>query len=221
MRSLYGVGMDEKLATPEPHDLYVAFMEELKVRLSAIQELLQQSEEAAKSPHGFFLAEGCFLQTRFICELLALACLALHEPLLSEKLKGEWNADVIFGKLEQLNADFFPQPITIQPKEGAPGEYHVTPAAGLTRFDMKKMYHKCGSQLHRGMIGPALAGEQRQYDLGELSEWCAAYWALLSHHVILLPHSEEAFLVNLTGGPNGGTLLQHAKADGPFVVTKE
>lgn len=199
-------------APPLAHKLYISFMEELKVRLGGIRAMLDEFSKI-KSDQGYFVAEACYLQMRFICELLALACLAAHEPLgLTERLKGEWNADAVFAALEKLNPSAFPRPIKIV-LTGGDTQFQVQPQTAMNRSSLKKIYHSCGHALHRGVISDALEGKARHYDLEQLNQWGGAFWNLLEEHMVYVPQLGQVFLINMMGGRNGAVQFFHAQAD--------
>jgi len=86
---------DEKTRTA-----YADLMEEVKVRLSAIEAALRG--ELNLTPR--FLEDFCYLQLRMIGELIALSCLLAHGDIPAaqqSKLQTERNADHIIKTLEQ------------------------------------------------------------------------------------------------------------------------
>jgi hypothetical protein len=55
-------------------NLYAALMEEVKVRVDAFNWLITGRSGLS----GSIIRESCFLQLRFLCELIALGCLVAH-----------------------------------------------------------------------------------------------------------------------------------------------
>jgi hypothetical protein len=184
-----------------PGKLYVAFMQELKDRLFAVQDMLR-SLPSGGGTQGYLTAEASYLQVRFICELLALAALAAHEPIgLTKRLRTSWNADEIFKALERINDRCFPMPIRFDAPDGSGKAFHLAAVPGLVRTDLRAIYGACGDALHRGVIQSVLDGRERRYDLDQLNRWCAALWMLLREHVVYVPQLGIALLTRLDADP--------------------
>ncbi len=71
--------MSKSKATPDQLrartlKLYLALMEEARVRLDAINHAFQN--DAGLPPR--MVRETCYLQLRFLCEIIALGCLVAH-----------------------------------------------------------------------------------------------------------------------------------------------
>ena len=193
--------------------LYVSFMQELKVRLFAVRDMLSSLPNGG-GHQGFLTAESCFLQVRFICELMALACLAAHEPIgLSKRLLKEWHADDIFKALGEINDQCFPSPISIGGSVQKGTAFHVQPHDGLKRGDLREIYNGCGAALHRGVLQTALAGQARNYDLDQVNRWCVGFWKLLQEHILHVPQLGRVFLVKLDPDPNVPVQLILAAAE--------
>jgi hypothetical protein len=209
-----GVGMGSNSDTGA---MYASFMEEIKWRLDEVMRRLQLAKGKERERSTIFEIELCFLQMRFVCELIALASLAAHH---SYGLKGdllkEWHADQIFAELEEINEHCFPWPVRVT--RDANGYMHIAdkPDCAMARSDLKDIYGKCGRALHRGVLKHTLAGSDKTYDVNELIDWLRAISALLAEHSILFPHGNRAMLVSLFGGPNGAVAVLQLSADGPF-----
>jgi hypothetical protein len=195
--------------------LYLSFMQELKTRLHAVHGMLTALPSGGGAL-GFLTAEACFLQVRFMCELLALASLSAHEPIgLTKKLKRAWHADEIFAALATINSRCFPAPIRLEGPTQAGLKFHVLPTTGLQRGDLRKIYNECGRSLHRGAILSALRGEPRRYDLDVLNGWCRSISQLLAEHVVYVPQLQRAFIVRLGREPGTSVELIVGEADYP------
>jgi hypothetical protein len=200
--------------------MYASFMEEIKWRFDEINRRIDGVKKK-QDLAAVFEIELCYLQVRFICELIALASLAAHHSYgLKKDLLKEWHADQIFADLEEINEHCFPWPIRLGWDDH--GERHVAddPARAMTRGELKDIYGKCGNSLHRGVLKHALAGRNRIYDVDELMRWTRKLSGLLVEHSIVFPHDERAVLVGLFGGPNGEVAVLELEADGPFSVQR-
>jgi hypothetical protein len=135
--------------------VYAGLLEEAKVRISAVEAVLN-AQVILPSPIAH---EFCFLQLRFLCEVIALGCLVLHGDIRAEgharsirdgKLKKAWSAQLIIEELSNLHPSFYPFPTT---QEKLPIGFHLTalkPQDYLTREDLIKLWNTCGEHLHRG-----------------------------------------------------------------------
>jgi hypothetical protein len=92
--------------------VYTALMNEVKIRMDAFNWLVGGRSGLS----GPIIRESCFLQLRFMCELIALGCLVAHGDINSTKstrLKDEYAPDKILKQLGQLHPDFYPFPATV------------------------------------------------------------------------------------------------------------
>lgn len=134
--------------------------------------------------------EICYLQFRKICEMLALGSLFLHGDLPeTRKLADEWNADKIMKRLAHLHVDFFPRSADIRLDETSGRrvwkvKQDANPNA-LKQHELKKLYTKCGEELHRGkiknleFISPT---DKISYD--DITFWQKKIVALLNGHFV-------------------------------------
>src|SRR4051812_23844461 len=91
-------------------DRYVAMLEEVKLRYSAIEF----SASGLLKLHPVIIREFCYLELRMICELIALGCLTTHGDVpgsKSKSLRKAWHPNEILTALEALHPDFYPHPI--------------------------------------------------------------------------------------------------------------
>ena len=179
--------------------LYVAYMEEIKLRSRAITEACQRAAADPVAPGAFVHAESGFLQLRFICELVALASLAAHHSIgLGSKLAKQWQADLAFSMLEQVNPACFPVAVGRIPEPNGRGNFQIVQRrADFTRAQLAQVYGACGDALHRGAIKAHIAGKRRQYDLGKLNSWHRTMMGLLSQHMVMIRDPDRVVLVNM------------------------
>jgi len=92
------------------------------------------------------------LQLRMVCELIALACLAVHGDspgTRSATMRNAHEADRILRVLETLNPRFYPEPgLSVPHPKGS--AFIVSSDEHMTKADLLKLYWKCGEELHRG-----------------------------------------------------------------------
>jgi hypothetical protein len=201
--------------------MYAAFMEEIKWRLDEMHRRLKAVKGQEANLNAIFEVEFCFLQMRFVCELIALAALAAHHSYgLKKDLLEEWHADQIFYELERINEHCFPWPVSLTLDDQGNKHLADAPNLALTRTELKEIYGKCGKELHRGMLKHTLQGSAKIYDANELVGWMQAIGRMLALHSILFPDEERAVLVNLFGGPNREVAVIQLAAKGPFSIQR-
>lgn len=201
--------------------IYVAFMEEAKLRIEEVGFRLNVLKSDPTSKTAFFEVEFAYLQIRYVCELIALGALAAHHSMgLPSQLLTAFNAEAIFAKLEHINEHCFP--VAVTQERGSDDIVQFQPAGGkqMTRKDLKAIYSECGEVLHRGAIKHALAGKRKAYDPGMVATWRQQIVDLLWQHVIFVPSENLVFLVHLTGGPDGSVQVSKAVSDGPYAFAK-
>ena len=182
--------------------LYASLLEEAKVRIGAIEAVLNQQLVMP----GPIAHEFCFLQLRFLCELIALGCLVVHgdikgpkatKPAREGRLGKEWSADTIIQGLGDLHEAFYPIPIT---QERRPKGWHLTPVQDgfLTKDDLVTLYHRCNDNLHRGNVKKLLKDRMpRQFNFPDVLQWIQKVGKLLSLHTIPLFEAGTLILVVL------------------------
>lgn len=185
---------DTVTLTPQQRDealrIYASIMEEVKVRLSAI-ETGMGTARALLPPN--LTSEFCFLQIRMICELVAMACLVAHGDITTDgkgkRLLNEWSAELIMTELGKLHPYFFPFPIKIsivRGESGKPGTVHFEPRTGqLTKAEFLTLYGRSGSALHRGTLNKMI-GRKPMNAIGdkEIVDWSRKLLGLLNDHRI-------------------------------------
>jgi hypothetical protein len=183
--------------------VYAGLLEEAKVRISAVEAVLN-AQVILPSPIAH---EFCFLQLRLLCEVIALGCLVLHGDIRAEgharsirdgKLKKTWSAQLIIEELSNLHPSFYPFPTT---QEKLPVGFHLTPLKPqdyLTREDLIKLWNICGEHLHRGNLKKLLKSRMpTQFNFPDISGWLKKIGALLSFHVVPLFEPGTLLLVVL------------------------
>ena len=209
---------DEKVFSASA--VYADLMHEIKARMDSIAEIHRGLSADPSVIDGFIKAEFCYLQIRYICELIALGVAAAHEPVgLSKDILKSWNADRTLGYLAQINEHCFPKPIVLRSQDGA-HQFEIRENCALEIKDVKKIYSECGEILHRGTLKNILAERQRLYDLRKLNEWARAIGSLLKHHIIMILSEGTVLLVRM-GGPGEGVQVALAKAEGEAIYVPD
>jgi hypothetical protein len=186
--------------------LYKGIMEEIRIRLDAINSVLRSAPPLPE----VLIAEFCLLQLRMICELIALACLVAHGDITkTNRLTREYKADFIVSNLEPLNPDFFPR--AVQQVQRGPGRFELPPKQSgfLTKPEFLKLYReKFGNALHRGSLKRLLSSKRdRNAPLGEIAVLVARIQGLLDHHIITLHGGNFMLACGMVTRETGGTTI--------------
>lgn len=200
-------------------DIYRGCMEEIKIRLDAISRVLTAIRAEPNAPDGFMQAEFAFLQFRLVCELIAAATIAAHQPYgLSDELLESWNAELALLELSRLNPQAFPRAVTMtRHSEGV--HFDFVPDA-LTKRGLVRHYKKCARVLHRGAIRHAFEGTTKIYDLVALERWSKRVGALLSHHMLMVLEECLVLVADLTAGRDGSVQVAIAQSPGPAILVE-
>jgi hypothetical protein len=90
--------------------------------------------------------EICYLQFRFLCEIIALGCLIAHGDITeTHALRGTYEPGKIIKKMERLNRDFYPEPV----EATSSGIFGRSNLPHLTKQELPKLCAKSGDILHR------------------------------------------------------------------------
>jgi hypothetical protein len=173
---------------------YADIMEEIKLRLAAIETF-----RTNPIVHPYVMIELCFLQYRYICELLALGCLVAHGDTQfahSRKLLKQWSADSIIKHLERLHPDFYPRPYRLRDPSDASTEEPIADGY-LSKEKLLSLYARCNLLLHRGTLNGILREEVARHDSDEVDEWGKEIVSLLNYHKIALKNQRYSQLIVL------------------------
>lgn len=180
-------------------NLYRELMEEVKNRHEVLVAILRAAKDRELMLSPSIMGELCYLQLRYICELIAAACLVVHGDIpetQTSKMQKSRQADWIVNSLERLHPDFFPRAVTMTVDET--GEtLTITPQGTdyLTKADFLALYHECGSVLHRGSVREILAAKTRHMDLVHVLKIVAKITQLLeTHHIALIDRRHEIWV---------------------------
>ncbi len=175
--------------------LYADLMGEIKIRIAAID-----AGTTASLPHPpAIVREHCFLQIRFICELVALGCLVAHGDIKATqtgRLRKQWAADKIMDELTALHPDFYPVPIKRERTDFGFAVEHT--ASPLPKTELIKLYGKCGGVLHRGSLKTLLSQKAPiQIHYPDITAIAQKFVDLLSSHLVMMQGGEMIFLCTL------------------------
>lgn len=93
---------------------YCNLLEELKLRMKAVQDIVNGKVSTASFGHPHFADDFVFLQIRKILEIVAFGSMCSNIDLYRktyENYATHWRAKDILQKLERINKDFYPLPL--------------------------------------------------------------------------------------------------------------
>jgi hypothetical protein len=187
----------------EAMNYYVAIMEEIKIRINAI-DLGTGGFMGQKLP-PVIIREHCFLQIRLICELVALGALVAHGDIKNSKmgqLKKMWDAKMIMDGLEKLHPQFYPATARQGRNEHGYTITGVNPHP-LPKKDFLTMYGKCGDVLHRGNAKKLLSSRDPiVIHYPDITAMAQRFLDMLSVHLISL-HDGSAMVCVLHAADRG------------------
>lgn len=137
--------------------------------------------------------EYAYLQLRMICELIALACLTAHGDIVgAAQLGGEYDADKIIKRLDELHPDFYPKPYMQAAAKDANGIWQNQPVTSgfLSKSELLSLYGRCGGFLHQGGLKKRKAKRSQQLDPWDPKHWADKAWILLKCHIIQTIHPD-------------------------------
>lgn len=177
--------------------LYANLMDEVKVRIDCINHAVQ-------GRIGFpipIVREFCYLQLRFLCELVALSCLVAHgdiKSLQSHQTGRAYSADDILKKLSELRPHFYPFACRqIERSDGSwGGQLEGVNPQPLSKDDLLSLYGKTHKFLHRGSLKKLLSSDtpiDMNINLPEIVGWAQRIHDQLAVHTIVI--SEQLLII--------------------------
>lgn len=190
---------------PEPDiNSYISIMKEIKRRDQLAEGLITGK---ISTPFEATNLELAVLQTRLMLESIALASIAAHRELFEERRKRyskHWNLVRIIKDVEELNPNFYPQPVKESKSPQAGVKAHLEPAdpGYLTREDLIKAHGMCASLLHASNPYNGERPYARFKNL--LPKWLKQVRKLLAVHKIqLLDSASRLYLVQMHSKDDG------------------
>jgi hypothetical protein len=177
---------------------YANILDEIRTRILGMNTIVA----GTVSLPFWISAELCYLQLRMLCELVALGCLLAHgdiEAAKTKKFQGEYAADDILKRLEQLHPNFYPHPITSTVTSGGVHIERVE-SGYLAKDELVALYHECGGHLHRGSLSSIFHPQKPKQPpaVERALAWGMKFSNLLSQHHIASHTNQTHFLAFLT-----------------------
>lgn len=182
---------------------YKNTMIEIKRRNKAIYDALNGFYPAQPK---VILAEFCYLQIRFICELIALGCLVIHGDIQNnnKKINKEWHARDLIKQLEKLHPDFFPFPTNqILNSQGKVERWEDIKDGFFSKKDLIETYGMLGNRLHRGNLKNLISGKNYEISFDEIHKIATNIRNLLSHHNIQMIDPNFMIVTSMETGEDG------------------
>jgi hypothetical protein len=196
-------------------DLYVGFMEQIKLRTDAINAL--GTRDFHYPEH--IRVEFSFLQFRLICETIALTCLAAHGDIPETRkaaVQKAWNPAEIIRELEKLHPELYLVPTKqIHGPNGRVVRTENVTEDFLTKEDLLKLWGQSGNELHIGNLYNLVMKKKKLPSAEEIQSWLRKIMTLLNHHQIKLSDPTYQFWVLMQGNTDSrvhGTLFKRVDA---------
>lgn len=176
----------------EAASLYANIMEEIKIRISAIDAGTSRTLNLPAQ----IVKEHCYLQIRMICELIALGCLVAHGDITtnSKGIHKQWAADKIMDELEKLHPDFYPIP-SLQTGGTRPSGLTPRIPHPLPKDELLKLYGLCGNTLHRGSVKNLLKQKSPvQIHYPDITKLAQKLNDLLAVHLVVMRGAKHMFI---------------------------
>ena len=197
------------------NELYAKLMDEVKVRIECI-------DTAAHGKLPFptpIVREFCYLQLRFLCELIALSCLVAHgdiKSLQSHRTGRSYSADEILNKLSELRPHFYPFAYKqVAMPQVSKVQFRMEPLdpQPLPKDELLSLYGKTHRFLHRGSLKKLMSSStpiDMNINIPEIITWAQKITDHLSVHRIAI--SEETLIVCMLRNRSDNNKVQVANA---------
>ena len=187
--------MSREPAFDDIFPLYMRLMTEAKARIRCV-EMIADGRTEYFSPG--VARESCFLQLRMLCELIAVACVAAHENKTTGQLLKYYEPHKIFAELAKLNANFYPQPVTLEIMRDR--VFRTTPHdnGALTKSELINLRNQLGDNLHKKPIRDLLKAQQHRTDFTDVLAWLEKIKSLLMTHRIDRGDGKNYFICELS-----------------------
>jgi hypothetical protein len=185
---------------------YVTVLNEIKLRHRKLSSEVLKGKNLLSNA---FVHDLSWVQIRLMCELLAIALVLVHEETPNTRSKAimdAWQADFILRKLKKLHPDYFPQPLVESPDPLKPGAVGMADREHdcTTLPELIKLYTVSGDHLHRGSMSDILAGKKSdKFNPTTVTTPLSRFANLLSIHTIQPMHSDNIYLVRMSGPDDG------------------
>ncbi|MHB1204443.1 MAG: hypothetical protein ACYCZX_02660 [Rhodospirillaceae bacterium] len=180
---------------------YANLMDEVKARIHCIDRAVN-GQTQFPAP---IVREFCYLQLRFLCELIALSCLVAHGDIpatYSKQLGKKWSADSIIGDLEKLRPHFYPVPYEETNRNAfsnpVTSTNRVVDKMPFPKEALLDLYGQCHQHTHRGNVRKILnsaAPIDTKLNSPEIISWAQKINDQLSSHIIAISDVKLMFCV--------------------------
>jgi hypothetical protein len=198
----------------EKAEAYLRAMLEIKSRLDLIEEV-----KDGMWPLSLRI-EICYLQLRYICDLVTIGSLIVQGDY-SSHLGEAYAPGPIFKMLEKKYEGAFPQPATIS-NNGTHIAANSVPNA-MTKNGLVDLWNKTGDKLHRLKISRFFRSYETQKsgstDMEEIESYVAKLRNLLATHIVPMHNPKTLVVVTLFGedGSPNLSFLEYG-ADGVMTI---
>jgi hypothetical protein len=192
-------------------------MEEVKVRFACVNAATQ-GRTGLPPP---IVRELCYLQIRFLCELVALGCLVAHGDITStssHKLGRSYSAEEIIGKMDKLRPHFYPIPVTQTVIAKGKRKHHHIQAktdSPLGNTALLELYGKTHRHLHRGSLKNLLTSQQPwdpTLNITDIIATIQKFSDLLAHHLIAISDAKFTLCMLINNDDGGKVQAVFAEA---------
>jgi hypothetical protein len=173
---------------------YVKNMVEVKLRISAIRSILEN-----KTTTGYLATDYEFvcLQFRKVLELIAFSNLVCNEDIYSDlyqNMEKHWRVKDILDKIEKINPNFYPQPVTSVPTDGID---EMVPLVNgfLTRNEFSEVYERCSKHIH--ITNPFRPEPEIEILETTFYMWLSKIITLLNAHTIRLVDETMFYYISM------------------------
>ena len=183
-------------------NLYKSLMEEAKTRIACIN-MAAHGKTGLPAP---IAREFCYLQIRFLCELVSLACLVAQgdiASLQSHKMGKLWSADDILKKMSNLRPHFYPfavrqtaLPIILGQNKSYAIEVIKPPP--LERDKLLALYGDAHKYVHRGSFKKLLSSKvplDPLFNISDVISKVQPLCDLLSYHFTAISETKAMLCV--------------------------
>ena len=182
--------------------VYLHCMAEIKERLRVIEKVSNEDIQI------LFAKEICYLELRFICELIAIACLTAQGDFKTQRaFTEEYSPPKIFSALKAIYPQFFPKDAEVISQ---PGHHHVESGQKLGAYgesDIVSLWNEAGSHLHRASVNHYLKKTFASTpDLSSVAAHVCGIVRLLESHILPIQTNLKyplMLLVHLDDGDGG------------------
>ena len=176
---------------------YSHFMEQIKLKVDAIQQLMEIPGIINQTR-----VESVCLQLRMVLELIIFSSLVSNKDAWrksQDELRKAWNVKKIMKDLRGIHARYYPKP------KGKVGDF-------LTQDRLVTVYDQLNGIIHAE--NPLGTGVNLRHYMDSVPKWLEWIIALLTEHkVFLYHHPNVSYWVRMFGGPDGAVLCTPIRAD--------